>query len=74
MKNPTQNIVIVALTLISAMILSVVVQLMNEPKQWQLDAIELQEQGFSKEASETIAKVENGVMKPNAFYNALIED
>jgi len=74
MKNPTQTYVIIALTIISAMVLSVITQSFYAPEQWQLDSIVLQEQGFSKEASETIAKVENGVMKPNEFYNALIED
>lgn len=41
---------------------------------WQKQAIELQEIGYTLEASEHIAKVESGVLPVDEYYNALIED
>jgi len=41
---------------------------------WQKQAIEMQNEGYSIEASEHIAKVENGILPEDEYYNALIED
>jgi hypothetical protein len=41
---------------------------------WQKQAIELQNEGYSIEAAQHIAKVENGIIPIDEFYNALIED
>jgi len=41
---------------------------------WKIQAIELQNEGYSVKASEHIAKVENGLLPVDAYYMALIED
>ena len=41
---------------------------------WQKQAIELQNEGYTQDAAEHIAKVENGIIPIDEFYNALIED
>lgn len=41
---------------------------------WQIYAIELQEQGWSKEASEHIAKVEFNIIPQDSLYIGYMED
>jgi hypothetical protein len=46
----------------------------KEEKDWQLYAIELQNEGYTVKASEHIAKVEFGLLPIDEEYNGLIED
>lgn len=46
----------------------------EQEKDWQTYAIELQSEGYSKLASEKIAKVEYGVLPIDEDYTALKED
>jgi len=46
----------------------------TEKKDWQLYAIELQGEGWSKEASEHIAKVEFKIIPEDSLYIAYMED
>jgi hypothetical protein len=46
----------------------------NEFRSWELYAKELQNEGYTPEASAKIAKVEFGVLPIDEEYNALIED
>lgn len=41
---------------------------------WQKQAIEMQNEGYTVEAAQHIAKVENGIIPIDEYYNALIED
>ena len=45
-----------------------------ETENWQKQAIELQNEGYTVEAAQHIAKVENGIIPIDEYYNALIED
>ena len=46
----------------------------NEFYSWELYAAELQSEGYTKKASELIAKVEFKILPVNQEYTALIED
>ena len=46
----------------------------NEKKDWQLYAIELQNEGWSEKAAVKIAKVELGVLPIDEEYNGYKED
>jgi len=46
----------------------------NEIKDWQLYAIELQNEGWSKKASNHIAKVEFKIIPQDSLYVAYLED
>jgi len=46
----------------------------NEKKDWQLYAIELQGEGWTKTASEHIAKVEFKIIPEDSLYLAYMED
>ena len=46
----------------------------NEFRSWQLYAIDLQNEGYSIEASEKIAKTDYNIIPMDQEYNDLIED